>query len=162
MTQLGETGRFPESLMDNMIFETPIHSIDLVRWLAASEVAEVHSVVRRRISPYKDVHAALVLFESGCVAQITANYTTDARLQRYEIHGRDISAYIEGISEGVLFYDGERHELSGEGKNDTEIQARFFIDCVKEDRPVGLPAANLDEGVKTMELCEAILAGLRP
>lgn len=31
----------------------------------------------------------------------------------------------------------------------------------KEDRPVSLPAANLDEAVKTMALAEAILAGLR-
>lgn len=162
ITRLAAGGKFPKIVLDNMLFETPIHAIDLVRALAASKVAEVHSIVRRTTSPYKDVHAALVLFENGCVAQISANYTTDARLQRYEIHGRDISAYIEGITQGVVFCDGERHELSGGGKNDTEIQARYFIDCVKDDRPVSLAAANLDEGVKTMELAEEILAGLRP
>ena len=90
-------GRFPEIVMDNMLLESPIHAIDLVRHLGGAPVAEVHSFVRRA-SAYKDVHAALVVFENDCVAQICANYTTDARLERYEIHGRDISAYIEGIS----------------------------------------------------------------
>ena len=161
--RLGQSGKFPEELMDNMLFETPIHAIDLVRAIAGSDdVAEVHSIVRRTISPYKDVHAALVLFESGCVAQITANYTTPARLQRYEIHGRDISAYLEGINEGVVVADGERHELTGQGlPDDTSQQTRFFIDCITQDRPVGLPAANLNEAIKTMELAEAIMAGLR-
>ncbi len=163
ITQLAQTGRFPEEVMDNMIFETPIHSIDLVRAIAGScDVAEVHGIVRRTISPYKDVHAALVLFENGCVAQITANYTTDARLQRYEIHGRNISAYVEGITEADVVADGDRIRLTADGRgSDTTAQARFFVDCIKEDRPVGLPAANLDEAVKTMELAEAILAGLR-
>ena len=41
------------------------------------------------------------------------------------------------------------------------VQAQFFVDCIREDRPVGLPAANLDEAIKSMQLAEAILAGLR-
>ena len=92
---------------------------------------------------------------------IIANYTTDARLERYEIHGRDISAYLEGISQGFVLCDGEHHDLGGSGTGGTREQNRYFLDCVKEDRPVSLPAANLDEAVKTMELAEAILAGLR-
>ena len=163
ITQLGATGRYPEELMDNMLFETPIHSIDLVRAIAgSSEVAEVHAVVRRAISPYKDVHAALVLFENGCVAQITANYTTDARLQRYEIHGKDISAYVEGIATAEVVADGGRIHLTNDGRgNDTAAQAQFFVNCVREDRPIDLPAANLDEAIKSMKLAEAIQAGLR-
>ena len=122
----------------------------------------MHSVVRRTISNYKDVHAALILFENGCVAQFIANYTTNARLERYEIHGRDISAYLEGVSHGTVFCDGEQHKLSSTGTNGTEEQARYFLDCIKSDRAVSLPAANLDEAVKTMELAETILLGLRP
>ena len=53
-------------------------------------------------------------------------------------------------------------ELGDRGAGGTLEEIRFFLDCVKEDRPVSLPAANLDEAVKTMELADAILAGLRP
>jgi len=160
MSRFEASGRFPEILMDNMFLETPIHALDIVRAIAGAEVAEVHSVVRRAFSRYKDVHAALVLFENGCVAHIIANYTTDARLERYEIHGRNISAYLEGVSQGFVLCDGKKHDLSGAGSGTNE-QNRYFLDCVKANRPVSLPAANLDEAVKTMELAEAILAGLR-
>jgi predicted dehydrogenase len=157
-----DSGRYPEHLLANILLESPIHSIDLIRAIAGSEVAEVHSVVRRVASDYRDVHAALVLFENGCVAQLTHNFTTDARLERYEIHGRGISAYLEGVTDGVVVCDGERHPLGASATNGTEEQARFFLDCVRNDTPVTLPAADLDEAVKTMELSEAILAGSDP
>lgn len=155
------TGRFPEHLMDNMFLETPIHALDAIRAIAEAEVQEVHSVVQRAISDYKDVHAALILFDNGCVAQHIANYTTDARLERYEIHGRDISAYLEGVSHGTVFCDGTQHKLTEAGTGGTVEQNRYFLDCVKSDTPVSFPAANLDEAVKTMQLAEAILNGLR-
>ena len=43
MTRLEALNRFPEHLLDNFLWETPIHAIDLVRFLGASEVVEVHS-----------------------------------------------------------------------------------------------------------------------
>ena len=157
ITRLAKSGRFPERLMDNMFLETPIHALDTLRAIAESDVKEVHSVVQRTISDYKDVHAALILFENGCVAQLIANYTTDARLERYEIHGRDISAYLEGVSQGTIFCDGTQHKLSESGSSGSVEQNRYFLDCVKSDTPVSLPAANLDEAVKTMQLAADIL-----
>ena len=161
MRRLAENERFPEHLLDNFLLETPIHSIDLVRAIAGSDVAEVHSVVCRAASRYKDVHAALVVFENGCVAQLTHNFTTDARLERYEIHGRGVSAYLEGVRGGTVVADGQQIELGEPVSGGTVEQARYFLDCIKNDRPVSLPAANLDEAVKTMQLAEAVLAGLR-
>lgn len=161
ITRLAQSGRFPEHLMDNMFLETPIHALDTLRAIAESDVQEVHSVVQRTISDYKDVHAALILFENGCVAQLIANYTTDARLERYEIHGRNISAYLEGVSHGTIFCDGTQHKLTEPGSSGSVEQNRYFLDCVKSDTPVSLPAANLDEAVKTMQLAADILSGLK-
>ncbi len=161
ITRLAQSRRFPEHLMDNMFLETPIHALDTIRAIAESDVQQVHSVVQRTISDYKDVHAALILFENGCVAQLIANYTTDARLERYEIHGRNISAYLEGVSHGTIFCDGTQHKLTEPGNGGSVEQNRYFLDCVKSDTPVSLPAANLDEAVKTMQLAEDILSGIK-
>ena len=161
ITRLAQSRRFPEHLMDNMFLETPIHALDTLRAIAESDVQEVHSVVKRTISDYKDVHAALILFENGCVAQLIANYTTDARLERYEIHGKDISAYLEGVSHGTIFCDGTQHKLTDPGSSGSVEQNRYFLDCVKSDTPVSLPAANLDEAVKTMQLAADILSGIK-
>ena len=161
MTDTKTRRPYPTSVLDNMLYESPIHAIDLVRALAASEVTQVHSVVRRTFSGYKDVHAALIEFESGCVAQVTSSYTTDARLERYEIHGREVSAYLEGVQTGHVFQDGGRVEIEYTGSHGTEEQARYFFDAIKDGRPIGPPAADLNEAVKTMELLAAIMDGLR-
>ncbi len=161
ITRLAQSGKFPEHLMDNMFLETPIHALDTLRAIAEADVQEVYSFVQRTISDYKDVHAALILFDNGCVAQLIANYTTDARLERYEIHGRDISAYLEGVSHGTIFCDGTQHKLTDPGRGGTVEQNRYFLDCVKTNTPISLPAANLDEAVKTMQLAADILGEVK-
>ena len=47
LVQVGARRQYSPDVMDNMLYESPIHAIDLVRALAASEVTQVHSVVRR-------------------------------------------------------------------------------------------------------------------
>ena len=162
LTAFERRGKYSDSFLDNMMWESINHSVDVVRAMAHSEVAEVHSVVRRALHKYKDVFGALVLFENGCLAHLIFNWTSDARLERYEIHGRDISAYLEGVNQAVVFCDGERRELPRPQTGGTEEEDRYFLDCVKTGARVEPPACNLDEAVKTMELAEAILAGLRP
>jgi virulence factor len=153
--------RLADTMMDRLFLETPIHAVDTIRYLAASDVKEVHSIVRRVTSEYRDVHAALIEFENGVVAQLTHNYTAGGRLERYEIHGQDISAYMEGVSGGQIVADGETTEIVKGPTAGAEEQNRYFIDCARNDKPIELPAANLVEAVKTMELAEAILAGTR-
>ena len=161
ITQQTSGDKFPEMMHDQLLLETPIHAIDTVRFLADSPVREIHSIVRRSMSNYRDVHAALIEFENGVVAQLTHNYTTGARLERYEMHGHNVSAYMEGVSGGTVIFEGEESEIVKGPTGGTEEQNRYFIDCVKNDTPVGPPAADLAEAVKTMELAQAILSGTR-
>ena len=156
MTRLEKLGRWPDELMDNFVFETPIHAIDLMRFLADSDVAEVHGVSRRAFHKYRDVYGAIVYFESGCIGHLIFNMTGTLRLERYEIHGRDTSAYIEGS--GYVLRDGERHDLpESEDLAGTALEDQFFIDCIKEGKQISLPAANLDEAVKSMALADSML-----
>ena len=149
-------------IMDNWIVCNDIHAIDIVRCMAGADVREVHSFARRAGSRYRNVHAALVVFENDCVAQLSMNYTTDARLERYEIHGQGISAYMEGVKGGFTVSDGARTELpeADDGLQGTRGECHYFIQCVLEDRAIEAPAPSLDEAVKSMELAEAIRAGL--
>ena len=87
---------------------------------------------------------------------LIANITSGARLERYEIHGAGISAYLEGVNRGHVVADGEVTELSGDGASSTREQDRYFFDCIRHGRPVEAPACDLDEAVATMELAALI------
>ncbi len=155
--------RFDETLLDRLLLESPIHSVDLITHLADSPVSSVRSVVNRVGSDYRDLHAALVEFESGCVAQFTACLTAGGRLERYEIHGNEVSAYLEGVHSGSITEDGQSSDIVAtvEGKASTHLQDEYFINAVASGDEFGKPAATLESSIATLDLAEKILAGTR-
>ena len=113
--------------------------------------------------PHRNAFGALMQFDNGCIAHLVANVTSGARLERYEIHGAGISAYLEGVHRGHLVADGVVTELAAPGMPAAETggggtleQDRYFFDCIRNDRPIALPACDLDEAVATMELMAAV------
>ena len=162
LVELERQGKLAEPTLARFFYETPIHALDCVRWLAGSPVREVHSFSRRAVSSHRDAFGALMQCDNGCIVHLVANITAGARLERYEIHGAGISAYLEGVKRGHVVADGEVTELAGPGTGagagggGTLEQDRYFFDCIRNDRPIALPACDLDEAVATMELMAAI------
>lgn len=161
LTKIAASQPFPEAVLDNMILETTTHAVDTIRFLAGSDIAETHAISRRSVSKYKDIFSALVLFENGAVGHLISCYTSDARLERYELHGRDISTYMEGVSSGVMYSDGARTEFDSAGVDSTREQDRYFVDRVRDGGEIEFPAADLDEAVKTMQFTQSVIDGLR-
>ena len=151
--------RISPTMMDLMLMESPIHSVDIVTHFADSPVRTVNASVKRTVSGYRDVHAALVEFENDVVCQLTAAYTSGGRLERYELHGDYVSVYLEGVQHGWILKDGERTELNAayETGIDTLAQARHFVRSVIDDVDYLPPAATLESSVATLHLCESII-----
>ena len=155
LVQLEAEGKLTEQVLARFLYETPIHAIDTLRVLAGSPVSEVHAVSRSSVSRHRDVFGALLEFESGCVGHLIANVTSGARLERYELHGAGISAYLEGVSRGRV-EEGDRVTEFTATRDSTLEQDRFFLDCVRHGRPITAPGADLEEAVATMELAARI------
>ena len=151
--------RLSPTIMDLMLMESPIHSVDIVTHFADAPVKNVHAIVKRTLSGFRDVHAALVEFENYVVCQLTAAYTSGGRLERYELHGDFVSVYLEGVQRGWILRDGERTELQAayESGVDTIAQARHFVRSVIDDVVYPEPAATLETSIATLSLCESIL-----
>ena len=158
-----EDPRFAPEIMDWMLMESPIHAVDLVTAIADSPVATVASVAKRVVSPYRDVHAALIEFENGVVCQFGAAYTAGGRLERYEIHGRYVSAYLEGVDRGWLVRGNETKDLSTGYTRGSDLIAQDseFVGAVLAGRPFSDNAATLESSRDTIRLCERILDGGR-
>lgn len=154
-----EDPRFSPEIMDWMLMESPIHAVDLVTFIADSPIASVGSIVKRAVSEYRDVHAALIEFENGVVCQLSAAYTAGGRLERYEVHGRYMSAYLEGVDRGWLVRGDETVDLSGYHSRGGDLisQDGEFVTAVVECRPFRENAATLQSSLETIRLCERIL-----
>ena len=151
--------RISPTMMDLMLMESPIHSVDIVTHFADSPVKTVNAIVKRTVSGLRDVHAALVEFDNEVVCQLTAAYTSGGRLERYELHGDYVSVYLEGVQKGWILKDGNRSKLTADYEPgiDTLTQARHFVRSVIDDVDYPPPAATLGSSIATLRLCENII-----
>ena len=145
-----------------------IHHVDLLRWMAGGSTAEaaipveVQGLVQDGERPGCHRHNAVVGFDTGAFATMMSHYGVGYRIQRAEVHGEDLSVYLDLTREPRVegYHRAQAFSLSAE-----EIEAVggpdfnetvHFVDCILEDRT---PWSTLDDAVHTMRLCEAIRTG---
>lgn len=128
--------------------------------LVVVPVANVSSAIQRTNSPYRDVHAALIEFESGCVAQFTASLTAGGRLERYELHGNAVSVYLEGVISGSIMAGKLVSVIPAAGAviTSTFLQDDYFVRRSVASEEFGEPAASLESSLVTLDLAERIYA----
>lgn len=151
-----------------------IHSVDTLRWIAG-EVKSVQSIVSKFDSNYENSFLALLEFKSGAKGILNSNYLSGARINKIEIHGQGIAAYIEPPNLATIYernrtYINPKPAILLEGSRLAEskeiyrtygyfAENRHFIDCIKKDI---LPETSLEDATKTMRLMEAIQGVVLP
>jgi predicted dehydrogenase len=144
---------------DYPLIHDAIHHVDILRWFAGDAV-EVHSeYYLADNSSDKQHYNAVIKFANGCRGVFMSHYGVGFRIQRAEVHADGFSAYLDLTSmPRCELYEGEKpyekpldlDSIGGKGFNETY----HFIECIREGRK---PWSNVEDAVKTMELCEAIL-----
>lgn len=148
-----------------------LHVLDGLRYLAG-DVESVHAFSDRWYgadgwSHSHNAYHALLRFKSGAAGLFSANRQSGKRTEHFEIHGRGIVAYIDPPARAEVYRSGVEEpeillgsELAGSqdmlrtyGYYD---ENRDFIEAVKQNRD---PQCNFGENLKTVELCDAIVAG---
>ena len=135
-----------------------IHHVDLLRWFAGDAV-EVYSESYLGDSSDKQRHSAVIRFANGCRGVMMSHYAVGFRIQRAEVHAENFSAYLDltAAPKCELYEDGKPYEKPLDMDRHFN-ETRHFIECIKENKQ---PWSNLEDVVKTMELCEAILEGVK-
>jgi predicted dehydrogenase len=121
----------PEPVRNDLLTAQASHGLDFLRWLGG-HVREVHG----RVDSY-----------------------TAAHVERGEMHAREASAYLEGIGQRAqVLLDGVEFDLRPRGvdADGCGAQTRFFLDHLRDGRPLAYPVCTLAEAVETMEVIEAI------
>ena len=154
-----------------------MHAVDNLRWLAGGDVVRVSSHVTTRYVPGPVANAVMaqVEFSSGAVGQLHYSHVTGGSaitegatapgVFRAEIHGQNISAYVDAERQSSIVADNGEPEVFdgrsfGEGLGDNPNhwlgfwhETRYFIDCIKAGTQ---PHCNIPDAVKSWKLIEAI------
>jgi predicted dehydrogenase len=144
-----------------------IHHVDLIRWMTgrtqaeARIAAEVYAHTWRGVGVPAPHHNAVIKFDDHTHGVMMSHFGVGYRIQSAEVHADEMSAYLDltGKPKVTLYLDGNLVEapldlapIGGPEFNET----RHFVDCILNDT---VPWSTIDDAVKTMELCEAIVAG---
>lgn len=140
-----------------------VHAVDTLRWIGG-EVRKIVSRVDRFYSEIDNAFNALVEFESGAVGMLVTNWMVGKRVFSFEMHARNLSAYVEPDDRAVIYRDncpeGEVITPNEAAGSDAEHRVkgffgenRHFIDCIRKGVQ---PSTSFSDAVKTMELVDRI------
>ena len=141
-----------------------IHAVDALRWLGGGEVKAVASDINNFYSERENSFNALVKFTSGASGYLCTNWAVGGRIHIFEMHAREISAYINPDPGGraVLHTPNGTTEITPEEAAGSDVthraygfygESRHFVDCIQQNQQ---PLTCFADAVKTMELVTAI------
>ena len=162
-----------------------VHAIDLIRYLAGSEVEKCATVIGRFSgSPVDNAWSSVMRFKNGITGTLKSNYQTGGRVHTFEMHGPGASAFINlgfGGAEceaSLLYHEGKsmyslaaagvagqnREDIDGKalaGSNEFHAyygylqEDRDFVESLQTGRA---PLCTAADAAGTMELVEQLLA----
>jgi predicted dehydrogenase len=147
-----------------------IHAVDNLRWLAGGEATRVVADVSTRFAPgpFPNAITAHITFDNGAVGLLHYSLVTGRRIYRAEMHGPNVTAYVDPDRESYIVADDGEPEVFQTSEFGKDLggqpehwlgfwhEHRHFIDCIREGRQ---PSSHFADAVKTMELVDRILAG---
>ncbi|HRW03595.1 MAG TPA: Gfo/Idh/MocA family oxidoreductase [Caldilineaceae bacterium] len=156
-----------QSVVPPELTSDAIHHVDLIRWMAGRTQAEARVATELYAHTWRGAgvpaphHNAVIKFDDHTHGVMMSHFGVGYRIQSAEVHAEAMSAYLDLTSKPqvTLYLDGslvdtplDLDAVGGPNFNET----RHFVDCILNDSQ---PWSTIDDAVKTMDLCEAIVAG---
>ena len=154
----------------SVVQDLMIHHIDVLNWIADSPVRRVQSQGRVVYSDKPDYVQALVEFENGLVASLTASRITESKVRSAEINAKDAFISVDYLNRSVTVSRKTNFKLDVghdvQYRQDNIIE-KVFVPMVEPLRAEFLHFANAirdnadiqtsgEMGIKALRLCEDI------
>ncbi|MBX6357099.1 MAG: Gfo/Idh/MocA family oxidoreductase [Micromonosporaceae bacterium] len=164
-------GPYSNRTLADVVLDLMIHDVDLARSLLGAEIVEHRAMAKAVRSGDHDLACALLMFDNGVVANITASRVSQDKIRRITLTQHDSCVvadllrqqvevhrieYAEYLSEG-----GARYRQSGLveipflGHHGEPLahELRHFAECLVSRRS---PAVTGEDGLRALEVCLAI------
>jgi predicted dehydrogenase len=164
--RLGEVkavGIHPPEIIEGLLFANSIHCIDLLRYFGG-DVEHISATSSQWDEQQKNSFGALLKFQNGATGHYIAHWMSPASWA-VTLYGMGRRISLNPLEKATVM-DADRSErLLPVDEVDVKFkpglygQNRFFLDAVRERRPITYPGSDLADALKTMRLIEAIAGG---
>ena len=151
---------WPERVWDvGVVKDSAIHEIDAFRFILEKEPIQVYATGGSYKHKYEDHVKILLDFGEKLSGYIEANFLTPYKERSIMITG-DIGVYRGNYQTQEITYETKEwvNTFKLPWKEPLRAELESFIHAVKTHSP---PKATIDDGVKVLEICEAVLTSLR-
>lgn len=168
-----------------VVMDLMIHDIDLILSFVKSPVKEIHASGIKVISPSEDIANCRLLFENGCVANVTASRISARKMRKMRFFQPDMYIsvdFLEGMSE--IYYIDKDNFTPGENSlafslgqiqkgtehkeirytrlekadiNPLRYELQLFCRAILEDKP---PRVTAEEGRRALRIAQVILENI--
>ena len=131
---------FPNRSLDiGVVMDLMIHDIDIILGLNQEPVESVHAVGVQVLTPLEDIASARIIFENGCVCNLTASRVSDEVMRKIRIFLTDAYISLDYVKQEAFIYKKHdniisKHALPIEKEEPLKKEVRSFVECVGEER----------------------------
>ena len=166
--EINRVGPFYARNLADVVLDLMIHDIDLARAIIGHEIVEHHAVARSVRTDEPDLAYALLTFDNGVVANITASRVSQNKIRRVTLTQRDNAIVADLLRQHVEVHRIEHSEFLSDGgvryrqSGLVEIpylsspgeplmhELRHFVDCVTQRRE---PLVTGQDGLAALRVC---------
>lgn len=152
----------PRGTEVSVVLDLMIHDLDIILHLVRSPVKEIHAVGVPVLSPTEDIANARLIFENGCVANVTASRISQERMRKIRVFEEDTYVSLDYVKQS-----GQLCRKSGVGIDAMEVpmekgeplaeELTSFVQCVLTRSDPVVTGKHASEALKlAVEICRCI------
>ena len=150
---------FPNRSLDiGVVLDLMIHDIDIILGLNNCPIRDFHAVGVNILTELEDIASVRIIFENGCVCNLTASRVSDEVMRKIRIFLDDTYISLDYVKQEAFIYkkDGTRilkHALPIEREEPLKKELQSFIECVRDNKE---PVVSGVDGREALKLALAI------
>lgn len=159
-------GPFSKRISDvGVVSDLMIHDIDIVLSIVRSPIHRIDAVGIPVLTDNEDIANAHIVFENGCIANLTASRISDEVIRKLRIFEFDKYVSLDYADQAItLRRKAEKEEkiieeeLEVHKAEPLRLELEHYIQCVREHKK---PLVTLEDGKNALEVATEILAVIK-
>lgn len=156
-------GAAPRGTEVSVVLDLMIHDLEVVLHLVQSPVKDLHAVGLPVLSPTEDIANARLIFENGCVANLTASRISPEKMRKIRVFFPEAYISLDYQNQAGMLHrkDGpaiRREEVPIEKGEPLALELAAFAACVRDKDQ---PAVSGEHASRALKLAVTITQMIR-
>ncbi len=152
----------PRGTEVSVVLDLMIHDLDIILHLVRSPVREIHAVGVPVLSPSEDIANVRIIFENGCVANVTASRISQEKMRKIRVFQEDTYVSLDYMNQAGQLCRKEGGAITVsqvpiEKGEPLAAELTSFVDCVLTQRDPVVTGRHASEALKlAVAICRHI------